>query len=163
MSDPQPNALQGSSIPFAPTHRKKSRTGLIVAIALGLVMLACGAVTMGSLLAGGGSEPIAKMPITEAPAAKQKVAPAKTIKALPADIQAGTWRVGSDVKPGRYVTKGASNKSNPLCYWDVRTGSEDGPIKTQGVKDTMTAQGVVTLVKGQYFTTIGCQPWKAKA
>jgi hypothetical protein len=166
--DHQPNAFQGSSIPFTATHRKRRKTNLIILVSLGIMFLACGAVTIGSLLAGGGKTPVAHVPLsTYSAKAKVSTRPVtkigpKPIAVAEADIPPGTWAVGSDVKPGHYVTTGASNKDIPLCYWDVREKSEAGQIKVQGVKNTPTAQGVVTLVKGDYFTTSGCKAWKAK-
>lgn len=76
----------------------------------------------------------------------------------PDTIQEGTWEVGSDVKPGKYKTKGAVEGIVTLCYWDVQKGGE---IVAQGVKDKPGAQGIVTLKTGQTFTTSGCEPWYA--
>lgn len=74
-------------------------------------------------------------------------------------IREGTWQVGVDVRPGKYKTAGPSDVNLPLCYWDIRKGAEDADIKTQGVKDAVNAQGVVTLRQGDYFTTSGCKDW----
>jgi len=76
----------------------------------------------------------------------------------PDTIDEGTWEVGSDVKPGKYKTKGALPGAIPMCYWDVKIGEE---FKDQGVKDKAGEQGIVTLKKGQVFTTSGCEPWYA--
>lgn len=77
----------------------------------------------------------------------------------PRVIREGTWEVGVDVQAGKYKTSGPADTSLPLCYWDVRAGSPEGDIKTQGVKDEADAQGVVTLRKGEFFTTSGCKDW----
>ena len=71
-------------------------------------------------------------------------------------IREGTWQVGSDVKPGKYKTKGALDSVIPMCYWDVKTGDR---ITDQGVKNKPNEQGIVTLKKGQVFTTSGCELW----
>lgn len=77
----------------------------------------------------------------------------------PGMIQEGTWIVGKDVQAGKYQTVGAWDVQMPMCYWDVRIGSETGDIIAQGVKDSVTAKGYVTLKAGQYFTTSGCADW----
>ena len=47
-----------------------------------------------------------------------------------------------------------------LCYWEVRpNGEPDGPIGAQGVIDSPDQNGDVTLRKGDYFKTTGCERW----
>ena len=76
----------------------------------------------------------------------------------PNTIRKGTWRVGEDVKPGKYRTNGALPSEIPMCYWDVRQGSETGDYLDQGVTK-VDEPGLVTLKKGQYFKTTGCEEW----
>lgn len=80
-------------------------------------------------------------------------------KPAPATIGEGTHEVGRTVKPGKYTTTGAVVGVLTLCYWDVRTGSETGDIGAQGVRNKADAPGIVTLRKGQFFTTSGCETW----
>lgn len=83
----------------------------------------------------------------------------KVAKAVAPTIGEGAWKVGTDVKPGKYSTVGAADSVIPLCYWDVRAGSETGDITAQGVSNKATAKGYVTLKSGEYFKTSGCKPW----
>lgn len=85
-----------------------------------------------------------------------------TSKAVPVTIGDGTWEVGTDVKAGKYRTPGPVNSVLVMCYWDVRNGSEEGEIVAQGVKNDLGAQGLVTLRKGQFFTTSGCEAWSPR-
>jgi hypothetical protein len=78
----------------------------------------------------------------------------------PVGISDGTWEVGVDIPPGKFKTSGAENRSILMCYWDVRTGSETGAFVAQGVINKLNAPGRVTLKKGQFFTTSGCDDWK---
>jgi hypothetical protein len=132
----------------------------IVGGLVALVILGCGA----GVLALGGAvkegvktvEVDASRSATGAP--KQKAA----VKApAPARIGEGTWEVGTDVKPGKYKTSGAADSVMPMCYWDVRKGSETGEFKDQGLVDSATAQGRVTLKAGDFFKTSGCNNWTA--
>lgn len=84
--------------------------------------------------------------------------PAPRVSLRPDTIREGTWEVGTDVKPGKYKTRGAVDSRIPMCYWDVKVGDE---ITDQGVKDQTDAQGIVTLKKGEVFTTSGCEEWYA--
>ncbi|MET0416529.1 MAG: hypothetical protein ABW022_10970 [Actinoplanes sp.] len=76
----------------------------------------------------------------------------------PQTIREGQWEVGTDVKAGKYKTKGARDSIVVLCTWTIKKGQEfvDG-----GTVSETDAQGVVTLKKGQTFETRGCQDWYA--
>lgn len=147
-----------TGVEYVPPPKKKHGVlfwGMIAGLVVALGACVGGLFTVAS---GPDSTPGAAPETHVAPIAKQL--PPKNVKeGRPVSIDAGTWHVGTDVKAGKYQTIGADDTSIPLCYWDVRTGSEDGTIKTQGVKNTPTAKGYVTLKNGEYFTTSGCQPW----
>ncbi|MFD6178812.1 MULTISPECIES: hypothetical protein [unclassified Isoptericola] len=67
----------------------------------------------------------------------------------------GSYRVGSEVKPGTYVSKGGS-----LCYWERRSsaGSSFEGIIANGFSSA--GQVIVTIGSGDmYFVTDGCGSW----
>jgi len=83
--------------------------------------------------------------------AKAQVHPVDPGATIPGS--AGDLRVGSDVKPGTYVTKG--NTEGQFCNWQ-RTGPDGQPIDL-GV---VTGQAVVTIkATDAVFTTTGCNDW----
>lgn len=136
-----------------PPLRKKRRVWPWVFALVVLVMCGGGFAAIASNM-GDSSDSVV---ITPQDTVSTKATPKRS--ASPDMIQEGTWIVGTDVKPGKYKTLGAADSQIPMCYWDVRTGSETGEIIAQGVKDKANAQGLVTLKKGQYFTTSGCSDW----
>lgn len=150
-----------NQIPWPPatTYPKKKHTARnVVLIVIAALFATCGAVAFAGVVKGGSHHgTLTKAsPTWVQPSTKPKTA---VKNGAPAGIGEGTWVVGKDIKAGKYRTTGASDSSIPLCYWDIRTGSESGTIKTQGVKATATAQGLVTLKTGEYFTTSGCKTW----
>lgn len=88
--------------------------------------------------------------------AASKAAPKTSVR--PQTIREGMWEVGTDIKPGKYKTKGALEGIITLCTWSVMKG--DNYVDVGSVNET-TAQGVVTLKAGQTFETNGCQTWYA--
>jgi hypothetical protein len=92
---------------------------------------------------------------TTAPVEPSKAAVAK----VSASIGEGTWEVGVDVKPGKYKTAGALQTGLGLCYWHTATDDTNLTIVAQGVVDKPNEPGRVTLKKGQFFKTTGCEPW----
>jgi hypothetical protein len=76
-----------------------------------------------------------------------------------AGIGEGTWEVGVDVKPGKYKTAGAVQTGLGLCYWHTALDDSNTHIVAQGVVDKPNEPGRVTLKKGQFFRTTGCEPW----
>jgi hypothetical protein len=125
----------------------KTRTLLVAAVSAS-VLGVCG---VGALMAGmvGSDEP------------KQVVTTA-TPKPIqnPNSIGEGLWKVGTEVKAGTYRTKGAIDAQIPLCYWHTAKDDTDATIITQGLVDKITQQGRVTLKKGEFFKTSGCQEWE---
>lgn len=84
-----------------------------------------------------------------AKAAPAPKAPSSAV--VPGD--SGTLRVGKDIKPGTYVTKG--NGENSFCTW-TRYGA-DGQVADVGV---VTGQAVVTIEAADTkFETNGCHDW----
>lgn len=141
-------------------HSKKMTWAFFGAIAF--VLCAIGTL----LVTKGNADPATPTPgrvvgSAAATAAKKVPASGKATTTVPPMVKVGqgTWEVGVDVPAGKYKTKGAIEGPLMLCYWDVRMGSEDGKIGAQGVKNQANAQGLVTLKKGQFFTTSGCQDW----
>jgi hypothetical protein len=86
------------------------------------------------------------------------IKPTKAI-AKSGTVDEGIWEVGPDIAPGKYKTSGAVEGIVTLCSWTVKSGSEIVAIE---VVDKPTAQGVVTLKKGQTFETNGCKPWERR-
>lgn len=115
----------------------------------------CGGLGVVALSAGAEQAAVSTvLPEEEAGKVTPQVSP--QVSPRPGTIREGTWEVGSDVKPGKYKTKGALETVIPMCYWDVKTGDR---ITDQGVKNKPNEQGIVTLKKGQVFTTSGCNEW----
>ncbi len=157
-TDRQPSSVY-SEVPL-PVHSKRRNRlpWLIGGLAL-LLLIGCGA--MGALLTGAGpnnqglDEPVSTPSLiagpTGAPKPKPKVAPG---------ADEGGYYVGEDLAPGRYRTSGARKGVITLCYWEVRSdGDPSGAIETVGTVDGVNQTGDVTLKKGQYFKTAGCERW----
>lgn len=139
------------------TGEEMKKVVLIIGVACAIMLGACAiglALTMSADPDKGGA--FVTPTTTSAPGASHSGVAAKP--KVPT-IGPGIWQVGPDVKPGKYKTPGASDSAIPMCYWDVRKGSEEGEIGAQGVTNEASAQGVVTLAKGQWFNTSGCKPW----
>jgi hypothetical protein len=147
--DPQP---QYGTQWDMPTPKKKSHTARNVVLVLFAVVVAfCG--IAGVVLGRTAS----KTPTTQAHASSSPPAPMQ--HKTSATIGEGTWIVGKDVKAGKYRTTGAADSDVPLCYWDVRKGSETGEFADQGAIDKADEPGIVTLKSGEYFKTSGCAVW----
>jgi len=127
-----------------------TKTLVIIAILASLVALAviCGGAVLGATGQDNASAPTI---VTET---TTKAAPKTSVR--PDTIREGTWEVGTDIKPGKYKTKGALKSVIIYCSWLVQDGVTfiDG-----GGVDNVDAQGVVTLKMGQTFETNGCQDW----
>lgn len=76
----------------------------------------------------------------------------------PATIGEGQWVIGEDAEPGRYKTDGADPDLFTMCVWSVYA-KEGGDVLSFGSSGDQRAPGRVTLKKGQFFDTTGCQPW----
>lgn len=85
---------------------------------------------------------------------KTKAQPKTSVR--PQTIREGQWEVGTDVKPGKYKTKGAQDSVITLCIWTVKKGEN---YVDSGTVNETDAQGLVTLKTGQTFETNGCQEW----
>lgn len=86
---------------------------------------------------------------TEAPAAPAAEGPVKT-------FGNGTFRVGTDIVPGRYRSPGPEDSIAPICYWDLT--NDAGKIIDQGVSND--GPSIATLKKGLLFKSSGCQDWQ---
>lgn len=99
-------------------------------------------------------------PGTAAPAATTTVTVTETAQPAPPSGTIsgdGTYEVGSDMKPGKYKTKGPKTDSIiPNCYWERSKGDGVGSIIAN---DNLSGQGVVTVKEGETFKSSGCQDW----
>ncbi|MER5480850.1 hypothetical protein ABT026_28315 [Streptomyces sp. NPDC002734] len=71
----------------------------------------------------------------------------------------GQYLVGEDMKAGTYKTAGP-DKSGFVdnCYW-ARHKDASGEFDAIIANQNLQGQGRVTLNKGEYFETNGCQKW----
>ncbi|MFF4346335.1 hypothetical protein [Streptomyces sp. NPDC001530] len=107
--------------------------------------------------APGGGEPEPAVTVTE----KVTVTPKPAEKAGPATLVEGDgqYLVGEDMQAGTYKTAGP-DKSGFVdnCYW-ARTKDASGEFGAIIANDNLQGQGRVTVKKGEYFETNGCQKW----
>lgn len=147
--------------PPMPPPKPKRRTGLIVGLVAGVIVLLCLCGGIAASFVGGdsvkpetttsdGETTKAEEPVTtESPAS-----PKPTKPAVPT-IEDGYWVVGEDVPPGTYkVTAAASDD----CYWAIYKSDTNG----DEIIDNYLGGGrpKVTLKKGQDFETARCGTWK---
>ncbi|MFE6551721.1 hypothetical protein ACFVHS_25425 [Streptomyces sp. NPDC057746] len=72
----------------------------------------------------------------------------------------GQYLVGEDIQAGTYRTAGPQKDSLiPNCYWE-RLKNASGEFGAIIANDNMQGQGRVTVNKGEYFKTSGCQNWE---
>ncbi|MBQ0983738.1 hypothetical protein KBZ10_04205 [Streptomyces sp. F63] len=72
----------------------------------------------------------------------------------------GQYLVGEDIQAGTYKTAGPDEDSViPNCYW-ARLKNASGEFGAIIANDNLKGQGRVTLNKGEYFETNGCQKWE---
>lgn len=83
---------------------------------------------------------------------------APKLKPRPGRIGEGMWEVGSEVKPGKYRTNGMREDA-VLCYWHSAKDTGTDNIIEQGMSSKQSEPGIITLEKGQFFKTSGCQDW----
>jgi hypothetical protein len=71
----------------------------------------------------------------------------------------GQYLVGEDMQAGTYKTAGP-DRSGLIdnCYW-ARTKDASGEFGAIIANDNLQGQGRVTVNKGEYFETNGCQEW----
>lgn len=169
---PQPLTQQQPMQP--PTVPPKTKRRWVPFVAYPAVLLL--GVALGS--SGGGSTPAASTtpgPTVTAPAETKTVdvpGPTTTVTApapkvstpapkpkpagLPTTIEEGQWEVGVDVAPGRYKTTAAVD-ADGMCYWKITTtGKPDNIVNNDIVSG---GKPVVTIKKGQDFTTQDCGTW----
>ncbi|MEV4399980.1 hypothetical protein [Nonomuraea sp. NPDC049607] len=117
--------------------------------------------------AGTSASPRPTVKVTETAQAEAAPAATETVTAEPtADPEAsapqtafpgdGQYLVGEDIKPGTYKTAGADGTN---CYW-ARLKNASGEFDAIIANDNVQGQTRVTLKKGEYFETNGCQDWK---
>ena len=137
-----------------PPRRRGPRFRWAVLVAV-LLLAACGygVVTMATAFTTAAE--VGNAPTMVAPATSGSVAKAKARTS----VGPGMWKVGVDVAAGEWHTAGAVKSIVTLCYWDTRTTTGADTIVDQGVANAVDQPGVVTLKKGQYFKTSGCQQW----
>ncbi|WP_424867554.1 hypothetical protein [Streptomyces sp. SAI-229] len=71
----------------------------------------------------------------------------------------GQYLVGEDMQAGTYKTAGPEKGSIiENCYW-ARTKDASGEFGAIIANDNLQGQGRVTVNKGEYFETNGCQEW----
>lgn len=105
-------------------------------------------------------------PDTSASPTTQATAPAASSSALPAQQGPATsvrgegqYLVGEEMDAGTYKTAGPADSVIPNCYWarNKDASGEFGAIIANGNVQGPTR---VTVRKGEYFQTTGCQPWE---
>lgn len=121
------------------------------------------AVTVTETAAGKG-EPKPEVTVTETvkETVTAKPKPAKTKEAGPSTSFSGDgqYLVGEDIQPGTYRTAGPQEDSIiPNCYW-ARLKDASGEFDSIIANDNVKGQSRVTVNKGEYFETNGCQKWE---
>lgn len=72
----------------------------------------------------------------------------------------GQYLVGEDMQAGTYKTAGPQEDSIlPNCYW-ARLKDASGEFDAIIANENLKGQGRVTVKKGEYFETNGCQKWE---
>jgi hypothetical protein len=117
--------------------------------AIGTVLALTGLACSG----GGQDNDAAPANAVDAPAVASEPTPAKTKDGT---IGEGTWEVGTDIKPGKYRTKGSEDDAFTFCMWSAKKGDD---IIDLGSSDKASDPQVVTLKKGYVFETDGCGVW----
>lgn len=98
---------------------------------------------------------------TSAKAAAPKASQTKpgVPKLLQTKVGDGTFIVGKDIPAGQYKTAGASEGLIAFCTWSTARNDSFDRVIDFGTANDVTQPGLVTLKKGYYFKTDGCQPW----
>lgn len=152
----------GHPAQYAPPPQKKKRTGLIVglivAILITLVVVVCAAM-FGRDQAKQGVVDVDTTTTAPARQGQSQAAKNAPVKKPVATVGAGTYIVGKDITAGRYKTKGAEESLIQFCTWQTSKTDSFNDVIDFGTADKANQPGLVTLKKGQYFKTDGCQPW----
>jgi len=112
------------------------------------------------------TETVTAPPKTVKAPAKTVTAPPKTVtvkakpKAPAATIPGdGTYAVGSDIKPGTYVS---SVPDSGNCYW-ARLKDTNGDLNSILSNNNSSGQSLVTILPSdKFFETDGCNTWKLR-
>ncbi|MGP4051585.1 hypothetical protein [Streptomyces sp. 2A115] len=124
--------------------------------------------------AAGKATPRPEVTVTETADAEAEPAPTvtetETVTAKPKKAEAaedpgpvasfagdGEYLVGEDIKAGTYKTAGPEDAFG--CYWE-RAKDASGEFESIIANNNLEGTGRVTLNKGEYFKTNGCQEWK---
>ncbi|MFF1740743.1 hypothetical protein [Streptomyces mirabilis] len=178
---PAPHTFTQPPVPgLPPTGRTPSRRKVwLTHGATALVALIFGAAIGGSGESGGtanasGVSPAATVTKAAAGAPKPAVTVTETVKATvtakPKSVKKsgppssfsgeGQYLVGEDIQAGTYRTGGPEEDSViPNCYW-ARLKNASGEFDAIIANDNIQGQRRVTVNKGEYFKTSGCQEWK---
>lgn len=114
-------------------------------VAVGVTMLLVG-VSLGANSQAAQETP-RPTPITRTPTPEPQAKPEAKVQSYPE----GTYEVGVDIQPGKYVSKDNSD----ACYW-ARLDAND-EIRANDIK---AGQSIVTIRKTDAkFETSGCNPW----
>ncbi|MGW3735165.1 hypothetical protein [Streptomyces sp. NPDC005148] len=175
---PAPHTFTQPPVPgLPPTGRTPSRRKVwLTHGATALVALIFGTAIGGGGESSGtanasGASPAAT--VTETAAPKPAVTVTETVKttvtAKPKPVKKsgppssfsgeGQFLVGEDIQAGTYRTSGPEDSVIPNCYW-ARLKNASGEFDAIIANDNIQGQGRVTVNKGEYFKTSGCQDWE---
>lgn len=86
-------------------------------------------------------------------------APAKSAPSVPTRVSGdGEYLVGVDMQAGTYRTAGPQDDSLGLCYWE-RDKNASGDFSAIIANNALSGSGIVTVKRGEYFKSTGCQGW----
>lgn len=167
MTYPNPT---GVPVPPPPPPKKKANPLWIVLAVVGGVIAVC---VFGSVLVaiGSGDDPgvaASDRPVSTRDATassdgaseRASESPSRTEPAGPkTEFGDGQWLVGRDVKPGTYRTTGPADDGIGTCYW-AREKDASGEFDAIIANGDPTGPANVTVNKGEYFETNGCQTWR---
>ncbi|MGQ4358785.1 hypothetical protein [Streptomyces sp. SAS_272] len=178
---PTPHTFTQPPVPgLPPAGRTPSRRKVwLTHGATALVALIFGAAIGGGGESGataGSSGPAPAVTVTKAAAGEPKPAVTvtetvqATVTAKPKPVKKsgppssfsgeGQYLVGEDIQAGTYRTSGPEKDSIiPNCYW-ARLKNASGELDAIIANDNIQGQGRVTVNKGEYFKTSGCQDWQ---
>ncbi len=104
--------------------------------------------------------PAATPPATSAPAVRAAPAPAPAPAAPPAGTihGSGTYEIGADVNPGRYISRGAAPGIVSLCIWSVK-GAGGKTLDLGSAADESQEIADLGQRGAVEFETSGCADW----
>ncbi|WP_240957761.1 hypothetical protein [Streptomyces chilikensis] len=105
-------------------------------------------------------EPEPAVTVTETATVKPKPPKPSKKPGPPTTVEGdGQYLVGEDMKAGTYKTAGPDRSGFvDNCYW-ARHKDASGEFGSIIANQNLQGQGRVTLNKGEYFETNGCQKW----